>query len=303
MLYLPVIHRGYERLIGRYHSGGAEILILGQSFATKYSVVRKGIRAIHPERAARYLRAIDPALDASVVEHHELPGAIVGPRLVVPDEDLMHSIVSDYDLEALAKITYESSFLRWDRKQSKSKKRPEIDGRVTTEELARVFTQLARSVGSFSPDWWRQVGAVAVRNEVILCRAYNEHMPSEYDLYAHGDPRDSYRRRQRLDLTTALHAEAALIARAARDGINLRGADLYVSTFPCPSCARMIAATEFSRCFFAEGYSTLAGAEVLRDSGVELLSVDISDDLVSQMSLDDLAGSLAIHRRGAGRGS
>jgi dCMP deaminase len=72
-----------------------------------------------------------------------------------------------------------------------------------------------------------------------------------------------------------LHAEASIIAAAARDGVSLRGADLYVTTFPCPSCARLIAQAGFARCFFAGPYSVLDGEEVLRAAGIELLWVDV----------------------------
>jgi dCMP deaminase len=78
----------------------------------------------------------------------------------------------------------------------------------------------------------------------------------------------------RPDLTTAIHAEAAIIAAAARDGVSLRGADLYATTFPCPSCARLVAEAGFRRCYFAGPYSVLDGEDVLRAAGVELLWVD-----------------------------
>lgn len=291
MLYMPVIHRGYERLIEEHHSHGAEILLMGSSFAEHYPVVRKSIRALQPQRIAAYLRAIDASIAVSVVETGELPERITGPHLVVPDEDLMHDVVDDYKLARRATVAYEKSFLRWDRTSARTEERR--SGPVVSNSLlAEKFTRLAREYGTFSPDWWRQVGAMAVRGEEIIGYAYNTHMPSEYHLYAYGDPRDSHRKLEGLDLVTSLHAEAAVIARAARDGVRLKGADLYVSTFPCPTCARMIAATQFGRCFFAEGYSTLAGAQVLTDAGVMLYSVDTGEKPGTQLSFDDLLGEI-----------
>jgi deoxycytidylate deaminase len=78
----------------------------------------------------------------------------------------------------------------------------------------------------------------------------------------------------RADLSTAIHAEAAVVAAAARDGVPLGGADLYVTTFPCPACARLIAESGFRRCYFSGAYSVLDGDAVLRAAGVELLWVD-----------------------------
>ena len=58
-------------------------------------------------------------------------------------------------------------------------------------------------------------------------------------------------------LETRVHivGAAAVIARAARDGIALAGADMYTTTFPCPACARLVAEAGFRRCYFAGQYS------------------------------------------------
>ncbi|GLZ37517.1 deaminase [Actinokineospora sp. NBRC 105648] len=294
MLYLPVLHAGYERLVEKHSALGAEVLLLGRGFGERYPVVRKGIRALDPKRVVEYLCAVDGSLRVSVVEPEDLPARVSGPTLFLPDETLMRDIVRDFRLRERAEVSFDASvLLRWDRKQSKTATVPQVAGVVSTDKLAQRYSALAKELGGFSPDWWRQVGAVAVRDEVVLATAYNTHLPSEYELYAHGDPRDAYRKKQRLDLTTALHAEATVIGHAARDGVSLRGADMYASTFPCPSCARLIVAAGFARCFFAEGYSMLAGDQLMREAGIEVFSVDLGEHVERQLSLDDLSGDLA----------
>ncbi|GAA4241044.1 hypothetical protein GCM10022254_68330 [Actinomadura meridiana] len=76
--------------------------------------------------------------------------------------------------------------------------------------------------------------------------------------------------------TPPIHAGASIISRAARKGVSLEGTDLYVTTFPCPACARLIAESGIARCFFTAPYSLLEGDEVLRTAGVELIWVDIT---------------------------
>jgi len=132
----------------------------------------------------------------------------------------------------------------------------------------------AKELAGHSSDWWRQVGAIAWRGPEILGAAWNHHCPSEYAPYTDGDPRDGFSRGVRADLSTAIHAEASVVAAAAKAGTPLRGADLYVTTFPCPACARLIAEAGFRRCYFAGPYSVLEGDAVLRAAGVELLWVD-----------------------------
>src|SRR5436309_2486124 len=114
----------------------------------------------------------------------------------------------------------------------------------------------------------------SARDQVVIGCAWNRHLPSEYAPYLSGDPRDAFGRGVRADLSTAIHAEAAVVAAAARDGVALAGADLYTTTFPCPACARLIAGAGLRRCFFTGGYSLLHGEELLRAAGVTLVRVD-----------------------------
>jgi dCMP deaminase len=247
---------------------------VGDSFADEFPVLRKEIRALSPATAAAYLRGV--GRNVGVVEVGDLPGAVTADVLVVPDEELMRSIVDRWELAAGREIVYERTFLRWDREWARAARPAGYDGAVTTDELAVRLTTAALAEAGLSSDWWRQVGALAVRDGVLLGVAHNEHQPTEYAPYIDGDPRNEFSRGVRADLSTALHAEAAIVARAARDGTTLAGADLYVSTFPCPACARLIAEAGLRRCFFAGPYALLDGDRVLRAAGVELIWVDLA---------------------------
>jgi dCMP deaminase len=293
MLYLPVIHQGYELFLER-HGQKAQILLIGRSFAADYPVVRKEIRALPPDRAARYIGAVHDVADVRVVETDDLPQVVTGPSLILPDEDLMHDIAKRFGLGDSIKLHFQRTFLRWDKNWSNATRPPEFHGRVTSDQIAGAFGLAALKLGSRSSDWWRQVGAVAVRENEILASAYNEHLPSAYSPYLNGDPRNNYRRGVRIDLSTALHAEAAVIGHCARHGISLDGADLYVSTFPCPPCARLVAAAGFGRCFFAGGYSTLDGDEILRSAGIESVYVILDGEKYHQLSIEDIVGAQAL---------
>ena len=293
MLYMPVIHQGYDRFLEEYGQK-AQILLVGRSFADQYPVVRKEIRALSPSRVAQYIESVHSISGVRVIEKEDLPQAIIGPSLIMPDEDLMHDIAKQYRLNESVQLHFKRTFLRWDKSWSKATRPPQFNGRVTSEQIANLFGRFSLDVGSRSSDWWRQVGAVVVRDNKILASAYNEHLPSAYSPYVNGDPRNNYRRGIRVDLSTALHAEAAVIGHCARNGIKLNGGDLYVSTFPCPSCARLIAASGFARCFFAGGYSMLDGDEILRSAGVECVFVLFDEEHHRQLSFDDIEGAKAL---------
>lgn len=273
LLYLPVIHRGYEALLDR-HADAAGVLVLGAGFRAEFPSLAKDIRALEPGRAAQYLRCVLPAAQVQVVEPADLPAAVTGDPLVLPDEEVLRSLAARHDLGTGRALVFEATFLRWDRDWSRAQRPARFDGEIAVGDLPRGLIARAQQLAGNSSDWWRQVGAIAVRDGDLLGYAWNRHQPTEYSPYIDGDPRDGFSRGVRPDLTTAIHAEAAIIAAAARDGVSLRGADLYATTFPCPSCARLVAEAGFRRCYFAGPYSVLDGEDVLRAAGVELLWVD-----------------------------
>jgi dCMP deaminase len=301
LLYLPVIHSGYEGFLAR-HADAAEILLLGPGFTAAYPSLAKDIRALPPERAAEYLRRAGPAdprpadprtadprtagaaglrgpgpsAPVRVVEPDDLAAAVTGDPLVLPDEAIMRDIAARHCLDAGRTVLFDRTFLRWDRDWATAKSPVSFDGEITVAELPRELLGRAQAIAERSSDWWRQVGAVAARDGRVLGCAWNRHHPTEYAPYLSGDPRDAFERGVRADLSTAIHAEAALIAGAARDGTSLAGADLYTTTFPCPACARLIAEAGFLRCFFAGRYSVLDGEQTLRARGIGLIWVDTS---------------------------
>jgi len=273
LLYLPVIHSGYERFLAR-HADAAGILLLGAGFADGYPSLAKDIRALPPARAAEYLRRAGPAAPVRVVEPDGLAAAVTGDTLVLPDEEIMRDVAARYHLDAGRTLLFDRTFLRWDRDWATAKAPVSFDGEITVAELPRELLGRAEAIAGRSSDWWRQVGAVAARDGRVLGCAWNRHHPTEYAPYLSGDPRDAFERGVRADLSTAIHAEAALIAVAARDGTSLAGADLYTTTFPCPACARLIAEAGFRRCFFAGQYSVLDGEQTLRAREISLIWVD-----------------------------
>ena len=273
LLYLPVIHAGYEAFLRR-HADAAEILLLGAGFTSRYPSLAKDIRALPAARAAEYLRAGGAAASVRVVEPGDLAGAVTGDPLVLPDEEIMRDLADRYALRAGRDLVFDRTFLRWDRDWATATSPVEFDGEITAAELPRELLGRAQALAGHSSDWWRQVGAVAARDGRVLGSAWNHHQPTEYAPYLSGDPRDAFERGVRADLSTAIHAEAALIAGAARDGVSLAGADLYTTTFPCPACARLIAEAGFARCFFAGQYSVLDGEQTLRAKGISLIWVD-----------------------------
>jgi dCMP deaminase len=272
LLYLPVVHAGHEGFFAR-HADAAEVLILGTGFRAQFKSLAKDIRALPPARAAQFLQVMLPDTRIRVIAPADLPAVLNADTLVLPDEDITRTLAAEHRLGEGRTLVFDKTFLRWDREWSQASRPADPDGTLQIGELPPTLIAQAAELAGHSSDWWRQVGAIAWRGEKVLGAAWNHHAPTEYAPYLDGDPRDNFSRGVRADLSTATHAEASIIATAARDGIALNGADLYVTTFPCPACARLIAEAAFRRCYFTGPYSVLDGDKILQAAGIELFWV------------------------------
>jgi len=54
--------------------------------------------------------------------------------------------------------------------------------------------------------------------------------------------------------TRTIHAEMNAIAQAAKNGIMIEGADIYVTARPCWNCFRVIANTGIENVYYLEEY-------------------------------------------------
>jgi dCMP deaminase len=278
LLYLPVVHAGHEAFFAR-HQDATEILLLGNGFKAVYKSLAKDIRAIPPGRAAEFVRLILPQAQVRVIEPADLPAAVTAATLVLPDEDITRNLAAEHHLDRGRELIFDKTFLRWDRAWSQAQRPANADAVADLADLPANVIAKASELADHSSDWWRQVGAIAWRGPgphgaEIVGAAWNHHHPTEYAPYTDGDPRDNFSRGVRADLSTAIHAEASIVARAASSGTALAGADIYVTTFPCPACARLIAESGFRRCYFSGPYSVLDGDLILRASGIQLFWLD-----------------------------
>ena len=92
------------------------------------------------------------------------------------------------------------------------------------------------------------VGAVIVRDRGILTTGYNGSMV--------GAPHCDDVGHLMIDghNTRTVHAEMNAIAQAAKNGIMIDGADLYVTARPCWNCFRVIANSGIEKVYYSEEY-------------------------------------------------
>ncbi len=118
--------------------------------------------------------------------------------------------------------------------------RREYPPRPTWDEY---FMFVAKVAASRSTCLSRPVGAVLVLDRQILVTGYNGSMPGEAHCLDDGEcfkRNIPHQNCDKYDFCRASHAEANLMAQAARRGIAVAGGTLYVTLMPCYSCAKLL---------------------------------------------------------------
>ncbi len=280
VVYIPVLHQGYLDLIRQADASAVYVLSdeLLEELSGEFDYLRRkdAIRALPGADMMNALRGVVKKGTKVQLADRKVCELIAKnyDRIVMPKEDVSHAVAQMFF--ARKKVEFISVFLRWDREAVLKEEAAQVGAGYTISAFAfdQVFMGIAEREAEKSADWWRQVGAVLVKDGALIYTAHNEHTPHPQAPYAFGDPRSIFKRGIRIECSTAEHAEAAVIAEAASQGISTKGALLYVTVFPCPPCATMIAHAGIKRCYFASGYAVLDGAHEMRRKGVELIYVD-----------------------------
>jgi dCMP deaminase len=107
---------------------------------------------------------------------------------------------------------------------------------------------IAREVAKRSTCSRLQVGAVAVRDGRILATGYNG-APTHWKHCDHTEKPDER-------CTISVHAEANVVAMAARFGIPLDGATIYITHSPCDGCMRLMRNAGIAKIVYDKEYGT-----------------------------------------------
>lgn len=133
--------------------------------------------------------------------------------------------------------------------------------RVSWDEY---FMAIAREVASRSTCDRKHVGAVIVRDKMILATGYNGSIRG----LAHCD--DEGHLMQDGHCVRTAHAEANAIVQAARNGVRLDGGQIYVTASPCFGCFKLIANAGIVKIVFGEFYRDQKIFEFSKALGMEL---------------------------------
>ncbi|HIP29697.1 MAG TPA: dCMP deaminase [Sulfurospirillum arcachonense] len=138
------------------------------------------------------------------------------------------------------------------------------------------FINIAHELASASKCVSKQVGAVIVKDGRILSTGYNgtpagytnccDHWNGEYTSEHH-----------EWSKTYEIHAEMNAIIWAAREGISIKDATIYVTLEPCSDCSKNIIASGIKRIVYDKSYEHTNSDVVtsfIKDNGVVIEKID-----------------------------
>ena len=134
------------------------------------------------------------------------------------------------------------------------------------------FMKMAFTVAERTTCKRRGVGAVIVKDKRILATGYNG-VPTGI---SHCGEVGCLREQlgvpsgQKHELCRGLHGEQNAIIQAARYGINIDGASIYITTQPCVVCAKMLINAGIKEIIYANPYPDELSMSMLEESGISL---------------------------------
>lgn len=131
----------------------------------------------------------------------------------------------------------------------------------------KAYLKIAREWGKLSYCKRKQVGAIIVKDRMIISDGYNG-TPSGFENCCEDE--------DNLTKWYVLHAEANAISKVARSTQSCEDATLYITLSPCKDCSKLIHQSGIKRVVYHEEYKDCSGIDFLKKAGVE---VELIDDL------------------------
>ncbi|MFY8097896.1 dCMP deaminase family protein [Flavobacterium sp.] len=133
----------------------------------------------------------------------------------------------------------------------------------------KAYLKIAREWGKLSYCKRKQVGAIIVKDRMIISDGYNG-TPSGFENCCEDE--------QNLTKWYVLHAEANAISKVARSTQSCEGATLYITLSPCKDCSKLIHQSGIKRVVYLEEYKDCSGVDFLKKAGVEVSYIPNLDE-------------------------
>ncbi len=138
--------------------------------------------------------------------------------------------------------------------------------RVSWEDY---FMNIAKEIATRSTCDRKHVGSVIVRDRTILSTGYNgsiRGMP-HCDEVGHMMENDH--------CVATIHAEANAVLQAAKNGVMIDEAEVYITASPCWPCFKMLVNAGIKKIYYGEFYRDERIFDVAKKVGIELTHIKV----------------------------
>jgi dCMP deaminase len=270
IIHIPVVHKGYLDFFKKVEKEISGIFIIGEDILPKLSEFKPDIASMDTMTVKNLLEKFGFE-NISVLSKDKIR-ELKNKEIILVQDEISRNLFNRYFKKN--KIEWHSVFLRWDRDKVFVKQNLE-DIKISKKSFDIKMMAEASAESKKSSEWWRRIGAVLVKNEKILLRGNNKDLPSDHTPYQVGEVRDLFVPGERQDIAHTIHAEQNIIAQAAKEGIPTKGLSLYVTTFPCPVCAKIIACSGIKHIYYGEGGSNFDARKILESAGAKITFVPL----------------------------
>ena len=130
----------------------------------------------------------------------------------------------------------------------------------------KAYLRMAREWAKLSYCHRKQVGAIIVKDRMIISDGYNG-TPTGFENFCEDE--EGYTK------WYVLHAEANAILKVAASTQSSKGATLYITLSPCQNCSKLIHQAGIIRVVYSKSYKDLSGIKFLEQAGIEVVHVEL----------------------------
>jgi len=129
----------------------------------------------------------------------------------------------------------------------------------------KAYLRIAKEWGKLSHCKRKQVGALIVKDRMIISDGYNG-TPTGFE--NHCEDEEGYTK------WYVLHAEANAILKVASSTQSCKGATLYITLSPCKECSKLIHQAGIIRVVYEKAYRDDSGLQFLQKAGIDLKLIE-----------------------------
>ncbi|MGB5819114.1 MAG: dCMP deaminase family protein [Saonia sp.] len=133
-----------------------------------------------------------------------------------------------------------------------------------------AYLRMAQEWGKLSYCKRKQVGAIVVKDRMIISDGYNG-TPTGFENVCEDE--EGYTK------WYVLHAEANAISKVASSTQSCEGATLYITLSPCRECSKLIHQSGIKRVVYQKAYKDDSGLEFLEKAGVAIAYMPLQEQI------------------------